>query len=29
MIFNEHFAIGAQYESNTGDLFRVLDVQNT
>ena len=29
MIFNESFAIGEQYEANTGEMFRVVDVENT
>ena len=29
MIFNENFAIGEQYVTNSGEMFRVVDVENT
>lgn len=29
MIFNESFAIGEQYVTNSGEMFRVVDVENT
>lgn len=29
MIFNENFVVGEQYRSDTGEMFRVMDVENT